>query len=224
MKDDDPSHGTGMETDMKNNLYCQTSEYDCGPTTLMNAIRFLFDRAALSPDLIKAIHTYTLDAFDDKGECGKNGTSRLAMTFLSYWFNEFGKTRKFPIQSEMMVGDQVIATSTSRIASCLQQGGVAIVCCWLDGYRHYVLLTGLDEAAHAYSLFDPYDSDEHINGTSIRLVEGEPKVRNRSVSIALMNQENGDTYALGESGIREAMLLYNSETRILPEKSIEFFI
>ena len=36
---------------MKNLLIYQSTEYDCGPTTLTNAIRYLFDREEIYPDI-----------------------------------------------------------------------------------------------------------------------------------------------------------------------------
>ena len=46
---------------MKNILNYQTSEYDCGPVSLTNAIRYLFDREIIYPDIIKYIMLYCLD-------------------------------------------------------------------------------------------------------------------------------------------------------------------
>jgi len=46
---------------MKNQLCYQTSEYDCGPTTLINAFRYLFEREEIMPEIIKTIYLYTLD-------------------------------------------------------------------------------------------------------------------------------------------------------------------
>ena len=46
---------------MKNLLNYQSSEYDCGPVSLTNAIRYLFDREVIYPDIIKYIMLYCLD-------------------------------------------------------------------------------------------------------------------------------------------------------------------
>ena len=45
---------------MKNLLIYQSTEYDCGPTTLTNAIRYLFDREEIYPDIVKYIMLYCL--------------------------------------------------------------------------------------------------------------------------------------------------------------------
>jgi hypothetical protein len=67
---------------MKNPLSYQATEFDCGPTTLTNAISYLFKREEIPPDVIKHIVLYSLDAYNCKGEFGKSGTSGMAMMFL----------------------------------------------------------------------------------------------------------------------------------------------
>ena len=52
---------------MKNPLNYQTTEYDCGPTTMMNAISFLFKREEIPPEVAKCIMQYCLDGYNRKG-------------------------------------------------------------------------------------------------------------------------------------------------------------
>ena len=40
---------------MKNPLHYQLTEYDCGPTSLLNAISFLFEREEIPPEVIRNI-------------------------------------------------------------------------------------------------------------------------------------------------------------------------
>ena len=40
---------------MKNPLHYQLSEYDCGPTSMMNAIAYLFEREETPPEAIAFI-------------------------------------------------------------------------------------------------------------------------------------------------------------------------
>ncbi len=207
---------------MKNNLNYQTSDYDCGPTTLTNAIRFLFEREAILPEIVKAIALYTLDAYNDAGEYGKSGTSRMAMMFLSNWFNQFGRTKNFPIKTSFLVNEQVSLSTSGRIHECLTQGGVAIICCWLGEDRHYVLLTGIDETK--VDLFDPYDDAQLIQAAGVTVIENEPKRRNRRVDASMIDSSGQGLYALGEIDEREAMLLFNENTRRTPERTIEYII
>ena len=38
---------------MKNPLHYQLSEYDCGPTSMMNALAYLFEREEIPPEAIR---------------------------------------------------------------------------------------------------------------------------------------------------------------------------
>ena len=53
---------------MKNFLLTQSTEYDCGPVTLVNAMRFLFDREEIPPALIRAIWLYANDTYNEQGQ------------------------------------------------------------------------------------------------------------------------------------------------------------
>jgi hypothetical protein len=207
---------------VKNILNYQTSEYDCGPTTLTNAIRYLFDREQIAPELLKAIHLYTLDAFNEKGETGKSGTSQMAMKFLSSWFNQYGRTKQFPIYSEFLEREQVYIGQNSRIIGCLQQKGVVVVRVLLEGEEHYILLNDVTE--DGIGLFDPYYAEKIPKIPEISVVEGQPAKLNRRVKADLMNRKAGAYYALGPIEIREAMLIYNTMTRKTEENSIEYII
>lgn len=55
-------------------FYYQSSEYDCGPISIMNAINFMVEREVIPPLLLKKIWEYTLDKPDEYGKIGKHGT------------------------------------------------------------------------------------------------------------------------------------------------------
>lgn len=78
---------------MKNPLHYQLSEYDCGPTAMLDAISYLFDREEILPEIIRNVMLYCLDCYGSEGIPGKSGTSRAAMMFLSNWLNGFGEVR-----------------------------------------------------------------------------------------------------------------------------------
>ena len=75
---------------MKNPLHYQLSEYDCGPTSMQNAISFLFEREEIPPEVLRNIMLYCLDCYSSEGVPGKSGTSCAAMMFLSNWLNSMG--------------------------------------------------------------------------------------------------------------------------------------
>ena len=47
---------------MKSPLRYQVTQYDCGPTTMTNAILYLFEREEIPPDLVRHIGLCTLDS------------------------------------------------------------------------------------------------------------------------------------------------------------------
>ena len=78
---------------MKNFLIYQSSEYDCGPVSLINGIRYLFDREEIFPDVIKFIMLYCMDTYNEAGELCKHGTSAAAMNFVASWLNHFSQVK-----------------------------------------------------------------------------------------------------------------------------------
>ena len=70
---------------MKTPLHYQISEYDCGPTSMLNAMSFLFSREELPPEILRNTMLYCLDCYGKEGHPGKSGTSCMAMMFLSNW-------------------------------------------------------------------------------------------------------------------------------------------
>ncbi len=213
---------------MKNLLNYQSSEYDCGPTSLTNAIRYLFEREMIDPDIIKYIMLYCMDTYNEKGESGKHGTSASAMMFLSSWLNQFGQVKHFPIQCEFLAGEDVYLSKTSRIVAALQQGGAVVLRLFLE-VGHYVLLTGIRE--DEVFLFDPYYEetddpklDAQFREEGIAFVSDQPKRANRIISLQRLNRRSKGFYEMGPYETREALILFNRQTRLLPEKTIDYII
>lgn len=213
---------------MKNLLNYQSSEYDCGPVSLTNAIRYLFEREMIYPDIIKYIMLYCLDSYNEEGEVGKRGTSASAMMFLSNWLNQFGQMKNFPISCEFLSGEDVYLAQNSKIIGALQQGGAVVLRLFLD-VGHYVLLTGVKE--EKVYLFDPYYEEpddpnldkEYLSG-DITFITDQPKYANRAISMQRLNRLSEGYYEMGPYDIREAVILYNRDTRLSPERTIDYFI
>lgn len=206
---------------MKNPLNYQTTEFDCGPTSLMNAISYLFRREDIPPDIAKNIMLYSMDAYNEKGEFGKSGTSKMAMMFVSSWLNQFEKVKKFPIHCDYISGAEVGLTPNSKVVSSLQQGG-AVVIRLMYGCWHYVLLTGLDN--NFVFLFDPYFRKREFRAPGIQIVTNAPTKMNRKVAYEYFSNEGKGIYALGPKDTREAVILFNQQTRKTEFNTIEYFI
>lgn len=206
---------------MKNPLHYQMTEYDCGPTSMLNAISFLFEREEIPPEILRNIMLYCLDCYGSEGSPGKSGTSRTAMMFLSHWLDGFGQTGKLSISSQYLSGEKVVLQRDSKIIDALHRGGVAVVRLYYD-VEHYVLLTG--EREGNILMFDPYYQTIPFPGKDIIVTLEHPFSYNRVVPMSYFNQENHDIYAMGESDMREAVLLFNEQTKLTAEKTIEYFI
>ena len=205
---------------MKNPLRYQLTEYDCGPTSLLNAVSFLFPRETIPPDLIRNIMMYSLDTFGGDGQPGRQGTSRMAMMFLSHWLDAYGKAGNFPVASVYLEKDEVYVGEESRINDALRRGGVAIVRLYFD-VDHYVLFTGDKDGR--ISVFDPYFC-ELIPGTTIEPVKDQADTCNRIVPYEYFNRDTPEIYALGPVDKREAILIFNTETMLVEENTVEYFI
>ncbi|MDR2605880.1 MAG: peptidase C39, partial [Oscillospiraceae bacterium] len=190
-------------------------------TSILNAINFLFDREEIPPDILRYVMMYTLDSYSDKGEAFKNGTSQMAMMFLSNWLNQFARAKKLPILCQYLSGQRVSVSSNSEIVSALQQGGVAVVRLFYDVW-HYVTLTGI--SGSGAEIFDPYYRKRPFKQPGIELITDKPFSANRTVSFEVLNNTGRSLYALGGLDGREAILLFNTDTRKTPERTIEYFL
>ena len=205
---------------MKSPLHYQISEYDCGPTSMLNAIKFLFEREQISPELIRNIMLYSLDSYSTEG-AGKSGTSRIAMMFLSNWINGFGAVGQLPICSEYLTQESVFIGSTSRINDALSRGGVVIPRLYYD-VEHYVLLTGSSEKG--IHVFDPYFHTDAFPERDILLDQNHPFAYNTIVPQKYFTRTHKELYSLGEMARREAIIIYNTDTFVTPDRTIEYFI
>ncbi len=206
---------------MKNPLHYQLTEYDCGPTALMDAVSFLFEREDIPPEIIRNIMLYCLDGYGDEGSPGKSGTSCAAMMFLSNWLNGFGRTKKFPISSRYISGKGVTVHKDGEICDALRRNGVAVVRLYFD-VAHYVLFTGVQD--DNILMFDPYYVEKAFPQKDIIVTLEHPFTYNRIVPFSYFNQDTREIYALGEPNAREAVLLFNEDTKLTDEKTIEYFI
>lgn len=206
---------------MKNPLHYQLSEYDCGPTAMLNAISYLFEREEISPVVIRNIMLYCLDSYNGEGIMGKCGTSSAAMMFLSNWLNGFGKIGQLPVSSRYLSGKSVYIGGEGLVSDALHRGGVAVIRVIYE-CGHYVLLTG--EQNGDILMFDPYYGEEAFFQSDIRIVKDAPFRYNRIVPERYFNRETMELYSLGPVEDREAVLVFNEKTRLTEDKTIEYFI
>lgn len=203
-------------------LRYQISDYDCGPTTMLNAISYLFPREAIPPEVIRNIMLYSLDCYGQDGCSGKRGTSCTAMMFLSNWLNGFGEIGQLDVTSRYLSGQSVQLGSSSLVEDALRRGGAVVARIFLDEW-HYVLLTGIKD--DMVLVFDPYYLEEPMPGDpDIQFVDDQPCRYNRLVPARCFGQEALTLYAFGPVETREAVLLFNETTKLTEEDTVEYMI
>ncbi|MBQ8973494.1 MAG: hypothetical protein IJ074_10505 [Clostridia bacterium] len=195
---------------MKNDLISQSSEFDCGPTTLTNAMRFLYEREEIPPKILKHIWFMGNDTFDDDGRLGRHGTSKASMRYMADWLNAYGKGFQFPIHAEFLELEETLIAPGSRTWVCVAAGGCAVMRCYAGGYGHYVLLTQILPSGEI-GLFDPYDEIPGETKDPWRCVAGEPKRMNRAVHPDQLNRTDTADYAMGAFPIRENLLIWRTD-------------
>ncbi|MCI9063677.1 MAG: hypothetical protein HFJ17_03650 [Clostridia bacterium] len=163
----------------KTPLSYQITEYDCGQTTFLNALRYLFKRSEIEPRIMKMVMQNTLDKSNSKGEIGKGGTSIYAIEFLSQWLNDISNVSDMKIETKIIKGEDV-NTYNEDLLQCLDKGGVAIFSVW-QSEKHYVLCTKIDEK-YVY-MFDPYylNINYYDNEEECEIIKDRPFEFNRKV-------------------------------------------
>lgn len=206
----------------KNPLHYQLSEYDCGPTAMLDAISYLFPREEIPPEIIRNIMLYCLDCYNMEGRPGKSGTSHMAMMFLSNWLNQFSRMGQLAISAEYIAQNQVSIGRDGRVDDILNRGGAVVIRLWLDEW-HYVMLNGIKDGM--VYMFDPYYGDtDYEDYPQVQVVLDKPFAYNRIVPVEMFNTEELSLYGLGPVDQREAVLLGNENTLLTAEKTIEYFI
>lgn len=196
-------------TALKNVLIHQSTEYDCGPTCLVNALRFLFERAEIPPDVLRHIWMTGMDTCCAQRQ-GWRGTSRWAMGYLAGWLDETGSGGCLPVATAHLTGKEAAVFPGGRAWDCLATGGCAVMRCWAGGIPHYVLLTALLPQGEV-GLFDPYAEEPVFREPGRRVIHGEEGRMNRGVAFSLLNQEDHGDYAMGEKKERELVLLWRTD-------------
>ena len=73
-------------------------------------------------------------------------------------------------------------------------------------------------------LFDPYYQAEPFGDPALQMVAGHPAEYNRIVPVRCMERAERDVYALGPAEGREAVILFNDETVLTADKTVEYII
>lgn len=188
---------------MKVPLRFQVTEFDCGTISLLNAFSYLFDREEIPAELVKSIHKYTLDCYDEKGNLGQGGTSKEAINKLTHWITKYANSNKFKVKCERLEGNNV---NLEKMLNCLNNKGCVFARSWQD-CEHYIIITKIDKK-FAY-IFDPYylDKNEYIRDKNVKIILNKPFTHNRKVSLKRLLSETKKDFSLGPIQDRECVLI-----------------
>lgn len=186
---------------MKLPLRFQITEFDCGTTSLQNALCYLYEREDIPAELIKIISDYTLDCYDENGNPGEGGTSVKAMELIVHKLTDYCTKNKFNLNCYHLKNDKV---KLNNIKKCLTQNGCVIIRTYLK-VPHYVLITSIDEK-YIY-IWDPYFLDKNffIADSQVKLITNENYQYNRKVTKKRINSYLKKDYSLGPLNTRECI-------------------
>ena len=110
---------------MKTPLLYQLSEFDCGPITLYNALKYLFNRSEISYEVIKEIMNITLDKKE-------KGTSKKAMKKVALSLKKYLPLNIFIYEGNAVTPEIIKKNNNPKTVFILRTK----LCC-----EHYVLIT-----------------------------------------------------------------------------------
>ena len=189
---------------MKVPLRYQNTEYDCGTTSFINALAYLYEREEVPVELVKAVYKYTLDVENSEGIVGKGGTSRKHAELLARYFVKYANENdNFNINCTVLSKDKV---NLKDMKETLDNNGVIIARCFQD-VEHYVLITKIDDN-FAY-IFDPYYLDEnyYYEDKDVAIVLHETFTHNRIVKLERLFDESKKDFSLLHIEDREVILI-----------------
>jgi hypothetical protein len=190
----------------------QATDYDCVPTSFINALQYLFEREEIPPEVIQKVMQYSLDTINKHGEFGKGGTTGYAVEMILQWLRAYSKSnnKKFSVSCEYCYGEDVHLRQNNKIVACLNRGGVALMSVWNNersGIAHYLLALKADEKSLYF--FDPYFRKKNFTDSALHWLGVSPdaQVPNLSVDRRRLDDQQKKKYSLGIASERECCLI-----------------
>ncbi|WP_130837579.1 peptidase C39 [Lachnoclostridium sp. Marseille-P6806] len=198
---------------MKTPLRYQSTEYDCGPTSIINAIQTLFQRSEIPPEFTRTCAQLGNDLYNTNCQPYRCGTSCAAMQYCACWFNNYAAATKYPILVRHLSGRAVHLQEGSELVRCLSEGGAAVVRVEL-GCAHFITLTGVDRKRRQVYAFDAYYREAPFAEKGIAIVTDRPKKYNRILSYDVLDRRTKGPYSLYHEDFRDATLFYRTAGEI----------
>lgn len=188
---------------MKVPLRYQITEFDCGTVSILNAISYLYEREEIPALLVKQIHKYMLDCYDENGLLTGEGTSREATDKLTTWLTNYTKNNDFDICLRRLVKEDV---NFVNIYECINKGGVVLVRVYQTN-EHYVIITKIKN--NKFYIFDPYyfDKSYYDKDRDVKMVYNKPFTYNRIVMYRRLFCLTDRDFSMGPIDGRECVLM-----------------
>ena len=146
----------------------QATEYDCVPTSLLNALCYLFRRKELPPYVVHRIYKDCLDYEAARGTTGR------AIQDIGHWLSCYREKRfaTFAMTATYVYGGQVHLKRNSKIISCLAKGGAVLICVQISQNDHHCIL-GLSYERDWLYCYDPLSCfrRRYIDREAVQFIE-----------------------------------------------------
>ena len=180
----------------KTPLNYQITEFDCGTATVLNAISYLYNRDRISPKSYKKIVQNTTDR-NWLGQIGKGGSSNMAMVETCKYLKIFKEELK----------NEEVSINNKNLIKNIKEGAIAILQVYQENYRHYVLLTKLDDE-YGY-VFDPYyyPPTYYDKDKACQVIEDKPFEYNRKIKLQRFENKDRKDFALVKGDLGQIIIL-----------------
>lgn len=188
-------------------LHYQVSEYDCVPTAFINGMVYLFQRKEIPPMVIRHIYLYSLDTVGRDTRFWVKGTSRYGVCLLGNWLNSY-KLKQFSVTTEFLDGERVHLRQDGGIASCLEDGGIALCNVLLNRREEHYIMVMRQEGGWVYC-FDSYRriSLRGMRGRAGVLDPEDGRSANLRIRAEWMDRIDSQRFCLGPFPVRECLLI-----------------
>jgi hypothetical protein len=133
-------------------LRYQATQADCYPTSMLNALIWLFERHELPGAALQRIYACCLDGIE-RGRAGAYTSEHAALALVD-WLRDFN-TSSFAVATEVIVGRDLHLRRSSRVLRWLRRGGVAVLdVCDTAATTHSIL--ALSTGTGHLNFWDPY--------------------------------------------------------------------
>jgi len=191
-------------------LRYQASEADCYPTSVLNALVWLFERHELPGAALHHIYACCLDGIEHR--FGGAYTSRHASLAVADWLGEF-RNGSFAVATEIVEGPNVHLRRSGRVLSWLRREGVVILDVHVTTRTTHSILA-LSAGPRHVDCWDPYVRGARYDyGRGSSLLETDGHAPNVRLAKAWLDSQRPRRYSLGPLAGRVAILIRRTKPR-----------